>query len=1014
MMNKIAPLFLLLFLPIRSVFLIASAPEIEAVLHHQVMTGEAPDHDAAYSPTNQGKRPGSRQTVIDSVPAPGVDKHMGLGWDGMHLWHITNNIPINAFQFDTVHGTVIDQIATTLTGYIHGCTYLNGSLWIQEWQRNGTMYEIDPNSGAIISSFMSPGGRGSRGLTNDGTNLWCFATGGSINNGTAYQLTTTGTLLRSCDISGSVQWPMDASYNSQRGTFIIIDNGTANSIKELDCSGDTATLVDEFSHPDDGNTPTGITYDGQFLWTCAFYGTWIYQIDIGDPPPAPPEAILFVDDDAGASYETYWGTSFGNLHYPFDQWVVADSGSAAPDSSDMGNYTIIVWTTADDYSSPLTPSDTLELGKWLAAGGKLWLSSQDALYGLGPVSWMHLAGYTGDVGCDSCMGIGPVMNGTSFPTAAGVFPDFSDLLIPDALSRAEVLRDYADTNSVAIDTSAGEPYFVFFNAFGWENINDEADRDTMMKRILTWMGYAPPPIDAATQIINWPGTSVFIGENGNPTAGFRNAGMAPITFDVYLEIDSSGTTVYAGNVQSISLDVGACTTWVFDPTWTASPLEGTSYDVSAYVVMVGDDNPSNDTIMQSTITTSVSPWIRCANRPSSSLCHATCYDPVGDHLYALGGGDGSSYYNYNYRYDPTIDAWATMTPLPVSINWIDASVCAWNRSIYVFGGYDGSAHNYNYIYDINGDSWSTGAPLPVNRSCALQAVYNDSLIYFCGGYDGMMTSAQVYIYNTYTDSWTTGTAMPQEMRMGGGAILGDTIWISGGYDGNVPHSTLHAGIIEPTNCESITWSTGAALPDDSLQCNGASMMYRDGYGLLCLVGGFTGTTGGTITNHAWEYNIGLDTWKPLPHYPGTIARNDILVARTAGDTLEIYVNGGDNGGSWTPTAETWKLKYHTTGIKKEKSSSIPIFGLGKISPNPVALGAVIAYTTMRKGPVSLKIYDITGRQIRTLVHANENAGNKTVCWDGTDGNHQKLSTGVYFCRLTAGEHSATKKIVVIK
>jgi hypothetical protein len=1018
-MNKKLSMLLPIIVLLLSAFLAGSAIDFTAPNENQAITGGTPHFNAENSVKREGNKLGPRQTVVDSVPAPG-SSHMGLGFDGMYLWHASNAAtPITCYQIDTSSGSVVSTITTGINSYVLGVTYLNGSLWIQEWYSSGTTYEIDPNTGTVLSSFTSPGGTGSRGLTNDGTYLWIFATGGATNNGTAYQVTTTGTLVHSCDISGPIQWPMGASYDNQRGTHFVNDNSTANDINELDCSGSSAVLVSQFAHPDAGNTPEGITYDGQFLWTVSFYGTWIYKIDIGDPPPAPPENILFVDDDAGQSYETYWETSFGNLGYPYDKWCVTDSSNVAPDSADMSVYTIVVWTTGYDMSTTLTATDTTELDKWLAAGGKLWLSSQDVLWDLGTsVSWMHLVSYNNDVGADSSMGIGPVMGGTAFQIDGGVFTDYADNLVTDGVSWAELVGDdYDDTIAVAIDTSAAEPYFVFFNAFGWENIGAEADRDTMMERVLSWMNYAPPPIDAAAQSINWPGTSVLIEANGYPAATFRNAGMSPITFDVHFEIDTNGVNVYTGAVQSIFLDVGGNTTWVFTPDWTAGSNEGIVYDVTAYTVMPGDDDPSNDTVMQTTITTSVSAWIQCANRPAAALCHASCYDPVGDYIYAFGGGDGYTYYNYNYRYDPNADSWTTLAAIPVAINWIDASAAQWNRKIYIFGGYDGSFHNYNYIYDIVGNSWSTGAAMPSARIAGGQVIYNDSLIYFLCGHNGSAGTNTVYIYDTYLNTWTTGTTAPTTSYMQAQAILGDTIWLIMTYNGSSCNSTMYRGIIDPANCQSITWSTGPSLPVPNFNGGGTSM-YRPGatpadtVGKLFEVGGFENAA--TPTPHAWEYDMLTSSWIGLPDYPMTIVRNDFLAARTNGDTMEIYVNGGDNSGGWTMTAETWKLKWQPPAVGEEKPKHTLVFGLAKITPNPVNGNATIAYTTTEKGPVSLKIYDASGRLVRTLVDAKEDAGNKTVHWNGKDNNGRAVSAGIYFYRLTAENRTVSEKMVVVK
>jgi len=61
------------------------------------------------------------------------------------------------------------------------------------------------------------------------------------------------------------------------------------------------------------------------------------------------------------------------------------------------------------------------------------------------------------------------------------------------------------------------------------------------------------------------------------------------------------------------------------------------------------------------------------------------------------------------------------------------------------------------------------------------------------------------------------------------------------------------------------------------------------------------------------------------------------------------------------------------------------------------------------GLVTLKIYDITGREVQTLVSESLQPGTYEVSFDGSGYN-----SGVYFYKLTAGDYSETKKMLLIK
>jgi hypothetical protein len=523
-----------------------------------------------------------------------------------------------------------------------------------------------------------------------------------------------------------------------------------------------------------------------------------------------------------------------------------------------------------------------------------------------------------------------------------------------------------------------------------------------------------PPLtnDMASWTIDWPPATVLLNEVGDPTATFKNVGGTQATFDAHFEIDTNGVNVYTGNVQSITLDPGLDTTWVFTPQWTAGPTEGIAYNVTVYCVLPGDENPGNDTLTQVTTTSAVGDWIQCTNQPVAALANATGYDPVNDRVYSFGGGDGgSNYYNHTFQYDPGSDSWSTMATMPYSGDWIDA--CYSTGYFHIIGGYNGSANTWNMIYDIAGDNWTTGAALPTGKHSASLVTYNDSLVYVLGGRlsSGTATS-DVYIYNIYTDSWTTGTSMPITVHKGNSVIIADTIYHVSGWDnGGTAHSYIYVGVIDPLNCESITWSTGPALPYANAAA-GAATAYRNGDWYIYMVGGFM--NGSTPIATAYEYNMTTATWSQLPDYtPFAIARGNFLTSRDG--YSEIYVCGGDAGGAWSATDQVWKLPW-ATGIEEEKPvKNAMVFGLAQNVPNPLSNGNTqIAYVTTRSGPVSLKIYDNAGRLVRTLVDAQEDAGRKTVTWDGKDNNNNVVAAGIYFYRLAADGKVASKKMVVVK
>jgi endoglucanase len=85
------------------------------------------------------------------------------------------------------------------------------------------------------------------------------------------------------------------------------------------------------------------------------------------------------------------------------------------------------------------------------------------------------------------------------------------------------------------------------------------------------------------------------------------------------------------------------------------------------------------------------------------------------------------------------------------------------------------------------------------------------------------------------------------------------------------------------------------------------------------------------------------------------------------------------------------------------------FGLSENYPNPFNPTTVINYKLSALSDVTLKVYDILGRQVATLAIGRQNAGSYTVTFNAGD-----LASGVYFYRLVADGHVITKKMILLK
>jgi len=83
------------------------------------------------------------------------------------------------------------------------------------------------------------------------------------------------------------------------------------------------------------------------------------------------------------------------------------------------------------------------------------------------------------------------------------------------------------------------------------------------------------------------------------------------------------------------------------------------------------------------------------------------------------------------------------------------------------------------------------------------------------------------------------------------------------------------------------------------------------------------------------------------------------------------------------------------------------------SPNPVVDETGIPYTLSERTRTNLRIYDITGKLVRTLIDEVQSTGGKEVLWDRRNQNGESVPSGIYFYKLDIGNRTLTKTMVVL-
>ena len=180
---------------------------------------------------------------------------------------------------------------------------------------------------------------------------------------------------------------------------------------------------------------------------------------------------------------------------------------------------------------------------------------------------------------------------------------------------------------------------------------------------------------------------------------------------------------------------------------------------------------------------------------------------------------------------------------------------------------------------------------------------------------------------------------------------------------------------------------------------------------LAMVNAFTGFTGGINTNASngiFKYNgsaLGYSCGNNLTsicHKGKTIC--------VANASIANHLSHGDAVGACTPVTGLLSNK-PVTKIETIKTKSQ--YQLNNY-PNPFSQYTTITYSVPQAGIVSLKIYDMMGKLIKTLVNAKAAAGNYNIQWSVNDGKGEKIPGGIYFLRMQERNYAETKKLMVIK
>jgi hypothetical protein len=147
------------------------------------------------------------------------------------------------------------------------------------------------------------------------------------------------------------------------------------------------------------------------------------------------------------------------------------------------------------------------------------------------------------------------------------------------------------------------------------------------------------------------------------------------------------------------------------------------------------------------------------------------------------------------------------------------------------------------------------------------------------------------------------------------------------------------------------------------------------------------------------------------------SRDEVMSVLEPGDAVAVVVTGEIGGHSFAASdlVRVIGTSIGEDGAEDRQTNGGPeSIALESILPNPFNPTTVIRYRAAAGVRVTIAIFDVAGRRVRSLVDGAAAGGEATVTWDGHDDAGRAVASGVYFCRLRSADVTRTGKMLLVK
>jgi hypothetical protein len=401
--------------------------------------------------------------------------------------------------------------------------------------------------------------------------------------------------------------------------------------------------------------------------------------------------------------------------------------------------------------------------------------------------------------------------------------------------------------------------------------------------------------------------------------------------------------------------------------------------------------------------------------PPARAWASAVHDAQNDRMVIFGGRGVGGDRNDVWAYDLDSGTWADLTPgsgsAPAPRRTPGSVYDPAGHRMVTWSGQAGTFFNDAWTFDLAGGTWTllapSGGPPAIRYGVAVtyDPVVGDLVTF--AGFTSSGRFDDTWRLNAAAATWTdvTPVSSPLERCLHSACYdaVGRRMIMYGGQNAG-PLGDLWAFDLAANTWSELTPPSGPPARFF------ASNVYDARNRRVTIFGGNTGS----LQNDAWVFDLWTGAWTMLAPTgtPPAAREGAAAIYDEAGDRMLVF--GGNNGSYQNDLWALENLSGTATSVRPERGPAASGVVLHPGAPNPFHPQTNLRFELTRESRATLRVYDVRGRAVRTLVSGFLGAGEHRATWDGRDDAGVRVASGVYLLRLETPHGGQTRSLVLLR